>query len=118
MVAAQDEVKILAEFAFATAADEAVVSFGEVAVGLRTEAEMSIPAVEVAGWLAEARIPVEEGSASKTAALRSEVEAQSPAAELEELRTRCAAVAVPVLICLHWPRLRTGRCVSIQGVFH
>ena len=63
--------QIQVEFSFATAAavDEAVVSSGEAAVGLRT-------AVEVAAvLLAEAQVPGEEGTASSTAALRPEVEA-------------------------------------------
>lgn len=118
VVAAQAEAQISAEHAFAVAADGAVVSSGEAAVGLRTEAEVPIPAVEVAALLAEAQIPVEEGTASETSALRSEVEVRSPAAEQEELRTRCIAAAVRVLLLLHWPRLRTGRSGSVHALFH
>ena len=118
VVAAQAEAQIPAEYAFAVAADGAVVSSGEAAVGLRTEAEVPIPAVEVAALLAEAQIPVEEGTASDAAALRSEVEARSPADEQEELRTRCSAAAVRVPLLLDWPRLRTGRSGSVQRLFH
>jgi hypothetical protein len=120
-VAAPSEAQIPAAFAVAGVAG--VASSEEADVELRTEAEVHMAAVAVAGQRVEAQIPVEVAALVAAAALWAEAVAQIPAAvaEQEELRTDYNAAAVQVPVLLHWPRvrdpivMRTCRSGSVQG---